>query len=267
MAELHVSNIRRTYADIYPKEYFESLSVEKIEELWKNYLKKSMCKVIVCVEMDEIVGFGAVCLFNAGRRKALLDFLHVKGKFEGKGYGRQIINAVCSLLSSEGLLAMEIYCVEGNHRARGFYEKLGVKYMGSFLSYDGKSTNFTNRLLLCDLEKVCKMPYNNVRLELNDEYSRLEELVCGEYILWGTGTYYNCFMEQFNEKRKPSYVFDNNEEIQGLFINGIEVVKPFKTEIPIIIVCSKYEEIEMQLRSLGCENYVGFYPWHRYEQE
>jgi hypothetical protein len=85
--------------------------------------------------------------------------------------------------------------------------------------------------------------------------------------LWGTGTYYDLFVSQFGDKYKPIAIYDNNKVIQGLSVNGVYIKMPEKTSIPIVIAVSKYMEIEEQIKQLGCDKYVRYYPWHKYVVE
>lgn len=196
-------------------------------------------------------------------KNAILDYFHVSEKMEKQGIGSQLFDVLIGILVSEGIKELEILYVEGNDYARKYYEKRGAKYVGSFIAKDGGRTLFNNRMIV--KKKDCPVAKNAIlKLDLKEEYKRLQQYVKGEYALWGIGAYYNVFFEKFTDIHKPKYIFDNNKDYQGLKANGVQVVAPQKTDIPIIITCSKYQEVEMQLKELGCENYVAFYPWHDY---
>lgn len=263
IAKLHVNNIRRTYKEIYTKKYFETLSEDVFRECWKVYLNRRDCRTVIYINNGEIVGFLGFCLFNMPNKNAILDYFHVSEKMEKQGIGSQLFDVLIGILVSEGIQELEILYVEGNDYARKYYEKRGAKYVGSFISGDGGRTLFNNRMILKD------MSYYESRdviykLGLEQEYKRISIYIKDEYILFGIGAYYDVFFEKFKDIHKPQYIFDNNKDYQGLRANGVQVVAPQKTDIPIIITCSKYQEIEMQLKELGCENYVAFYPWHDY---
>lgn len=263
IAKLHISNIRRTYKGIYIKRYFETLSEDVYRESWKVYLNRRDCRTVVYIKNGEIVGFLGFCLFNMPNKNAILDYFHVSEKMEKQGIDSQLFDVLIGILVSEGIKELEILYVEGNDYARKYYEKRGAKYVGSFIAKDGGRTLFNNRMIV--KKKDCPVAKNAIlKLDLKEEYKRLQQYVKGEYALWGIGAYYNVFFEKFTDIHKPKYIFDNNKDYQGLKANGVQVVAPQKTDIPIIITCSKYQEVEMQLKELGCENYVAFYPWHDY---
>lgn len=263
IAKLHVSNIRRTYKEIYTKRYFETLSEDVYRESWKVYLNRRDCRTVVYIKNGEIIGFLGFCLFNMPNKNAILDYFHVSEKMGKQGIGSQLFDVLIGILASEGIQELEILYVEGNDYARKYYEKRGAKYAGSFIAKDGGRTLFNNRMILKDISYYGSR--NAIpKLGLEQEYKRIPIYIKGQYILFGIGAYYDVFFEKFTDISKPIYIFDNNKDYQGLRANGVQVVAPQKTDIPIIITCSKYQEIEMQLKELGCENYVAFYPWHNY---
>ncbi len=264
IAKLQVQNIRRTYKGIYTEKYFEVLSEEKMTQSWKRYFQREDCRTIVYLEDGKLLGFAAICLYYSVNNCALLDYLHVSETAERRGIGRKLVNAVCSILVEEKVKKMEIWCVEGNNVARQFYDNLGARYIGSFVSHMALSVAFKNRLVIEDVEKFCTSREPGLSLGLEDEYEKLCECMNSEYILWGTGNYYDKFVQQFGYMKKPVVIFDNNEEIQGLTVNGVKIEKPKPMSLPVIIASSKYVEIEKELEQLGCEKVVRFYPWHNY---
>lgn len=264
IAKIHVSSVRRTYKDIYTQEYFNTLSEEEYTRDWIRYIYRGDCRTIVYTKGTRILGFIGLCLFNMPHKNAILDYFHVSDKVQKQGIGSQLFNVTKGILIDEGIKELEILYVEGNDYAGKFYEKRGAKYAGSFITGDGGISLFHNRIIIKNLEYY-GMNNPTLKLGLEGEYKRLQELIKGEYILWGVGAYYDVFFEKFADIPKPIYIFDNNKDYHGLSANGVQVVTPRKTDIPIIITCSKYREIEIQLKELGCVNYVAFYPWHDYE--
>lgn len=265
IAELHVASIRDTYPGIFPDEYFKQLSLNNYIGIWERYLQRRDTRTFVFREDNEIMGFAGVCLFKRMDRLPILDALHVKKAMQGKGVGRELVEAMKGMLRLEGMNAVLIDCVEGNENARKFYLKQGVRYIGSFQNLDGGGLHFDNRYILEFSDKEPVYADGNMSLELQMEYERLKTYLKKDYILWGVGNYYDAFFRQFRDIQRPKYIFDSNEAIQGLSANGVKIVKPHKTELPIIITCSKYQVIEENIKKLGCESYVGYYPWHNYD--
>lgn len=264
IAELHVASIRATYPGIFPDEYFKKLSLETYINVWERYLHREDARTLVFRENNEIIGFAGVCLFKRADKLPILDALHVKKAAQGKGVGKELIMAMKEMLCLENMNAVLVDCVEGNENACNFYLKQGARYIGSFQNLDGGGLHFDNRYILEFNDKEHFYTEGNLSLGLQAEYKRLKSFLQEDYILWGVGNYYDVFFRQFKGVRPPKYIFDSKEEIQGMTANGINIVKPHKTKIPIIITNSYYKEIELSIKQLGCESYVGFYPWHNY---
>ncbi len=264
IADLHVASLRATYPGIFPDSYFKKLSLETYINVWKRYLHRGDARTLVFRENNEIIGVAGVCLFKRIDKLPILDALHVKKAAQGKGVGKELIRAIKEMLRLEGMNAMLVDCVEGNENARNFYLKQGARYIGSFQNLDGGGLHFDNRYILEFDDKEHFNMEEKLSLGLQAEYERLKPYLREDYILWGVGNYYDIFFRQFKGVKPPKYIFDSQKEIQGMTANGVKIVKPHKTEIPIIITCSKYDEIEADIKQLGCESYVGFYPWHNY---
>lgn len=264
IAELHVASIRATYPGIFPDDYFKKLSLKTYINVWEKFLHRGDFRTLVFRENHKIIGFAGVCLYKRIDKLPILDVLHVSKTAQGKGVGKALIKAAEEMLRLEGMNAVLVDCVEGNKNAQGFYLKRGARYIGSFQNWDGGGLHFDNRYILEFDDKEQLNMEGNLSLGLEAEYKRLKSYLQEDYILWGVGNYYNVFFRQLKNVNPPKYIFDSKEEIQGMTVNGVKIVKPHKTEMPIIITCSKYEEIQADIKRLGCESYVGFYPWHNY---
>ena len=262
LGKIHYESVIRTYQGIYTEDYFKHMSLKSYIASWRKYLGKGNYRTIVSVNDNECIqGFAAVGLF-VRRKIGWLDYFHVKADEQHKGIGSQLISAACGLLAFEGIESMELLYAEGNDNARRFYDKYGAKYIGSYYRIENGELHFNNKLRIDKLSSFASE--NPLSLGFDAEYKKLLSYVKDDFIIWGVGNYYNYWVEQFGETVKPKIFFDSNEDINGLYANGVQVVLPHKTDIPIIIACSQYDEIEEKVKELGCTNYVGFYPWHDY---
>lgn len=261
LAVLHFENVRRTYKNIYDESFFRTMSLEQYISDTDIYLRHRNIRTIVFEEGSEIQGFASV-RFHTKRGVAILDYLHVKKSAENCGVGKKLFGVVCGVLLSEQIEKIEVSCVDGNDKARKFYQKFDAEYIGSYLYGKSGKPHFSNRLQIDNLQRFAVS--TELSLGLKDEYEKLKCYMKNDFVLWGAGYYYNLFVGQFKNRKAPKYFFDNDERIQGLCVNGVKVVKPRKTELPIIITCSKYDEIEADIKQMGCESYVGYYPWHNY---
>lgn len=262
IARLHVENVRRTHEG-YSEVYLNRFNEERQKKAWTKYINRRDCRTIVYECEGAIIGFAAICLFYNQEYPGMLDFLHVSEWFEGKGIGTQLVKSACTLFASEGFKRMLIFCKEENHRARQFYQKFGTVYVGSAPFREDGNAHFSNKLLIKDIgsiqDKKC-----GLTLGLSEEYKKLCDYMNEDYVLWGAGKYYNLFCEQFGDLRKPKYIFDNNQEFHGLTANGVKIVAPHQTQYPVIITCSKSQEVEKDLFDLNCDKMVAFHPWHDY---
>lgn len=263
IAELHVESQRRTYVGIYTSQYLDSLDVIQYEMEWKEYLNRREVKTIVYEVEKKIIGFAALRFFFDQCFCTSLDYLHVSNEHQGKGIGTILIKEIFAIIATEKIDKLMLYCTEGNDKAKEFYQKFGAQYKGSKLIDGMSGLHYINRLLIeVRTEKNSKKSY--LKLGYLNEYKIMLDYMKEKYILWGVGDYYNKFCEQFGDRHKPVCIFDNNSKLWGLTVNDVPIVKPYKTDIPIIIACARYNEVEADINKLGCNKKVAFYPWHDY---
>ena len=80
-------------------------------------------------------------------------------------------------------------------------------------------------------------------------------------ILFGTGHYFDLYMETYGRKYIPAYAVDNDTKKQGLNKNGINIYSPDilnteKTDDILIIICTKKtRDIIYQIKELGDFDY------------
>lgn len=263
IAELHIESQRRTYVGIYTSQYLNALDVFQYEMEWKEYLNRRDIKTIVYESEKHIIGFAAIHFYFDQYFCTSLDYLHVSKEYQGKGIGTFLLKEIFAIMVSEKIDKLMLYCTEGNDKAKRFYQKFGAQYKGSKLVDGVSGLHYINRLLIDGIkEKDSKEFYSE--LGYSSEYKTMLDYIKKEYILWGAGDYYNKFCGQFGDSHKPICIFDNNSRLWGLTVNDVPIVKPYKTDIPIIIACARYNEVEADINKLGCKKKVAFYPWHDY---
>ena len=124
---------------------------------------------------------------------------------------------------------------------------------------------FENRLLLERPKQLLMINESNLQLGVN--YLAILDAITKPYIIFGVGNFYNCFYSNLGYQYPPTLIFDNNHKILGKTINNVKISAPYKTDLPIVIAASKYQEIEKQLWDIGCTNILHYYPWHKYIME
>lgn len=80
-------------------------------------------------------------------------------------------------------------------------------------------------------------------------------------ILWGTGNYFNFYMDRYGENFPPLYAVDAAPEKKNQVIRGVKVCSPDaiqnenKDDVVVIICCKNYVSVISQLKNLGDYNF------------
>ncbi|WMJ17866.1 GNAT family N-acetyltransferase [Geobacillus proteiniphilus] len=129
IASVHVESWKTTYSGIVPDAYLETLSVGEKQPLWEKVLSQSGHSVFVAEENGRVVGF-----VSGGRNRASdgpiakydgeLYAIYLLKEVQGKGLGRQLVQALTRDLAQKGIQSMAVWVLADNP-SRGFYERLG----------------------------------------------------------------------------------------------------------------------------------------------
>lgn len=264
IAELHIASQKKTYIGILTSQYLDSLDTNQYEVKWREHIGKKGYKTVIYEENERIFGFAAMHLVFDNEYYAILDYLHVSDGMQKRGIGTILMQEIFALVAAEKIDKLVLYYVEGNDIARQFYNKFEAQYQGSELVNGLSGTHYNNKLIIKELNRKKNRRERCFTSEYIEDYKKMICYMKGEYIIWGGGDYYNKFCQQFGDKNKPSYIFDNDVRLWGLTINGVPIVEPYKTSMPIIIACANYSDVEKDVRRLGCDKSIPFYPWHNY---
>ena len=129
--EMIAKTVRTSFPKYYPKgsiEYvIESLSVEALRQ------RANVSHFYVVKEFDKIIGCGAITGYFGSETESILLSIFVDPDFQGKGYGRKIIE---TLEADEfGLMAKRIE-IPASMVAIPFYKKMGYEHKNGELNYD-----------------------------------------------------------------------------------------------------------------------------------
>ena len=174
-----------------------------------------------------------------------------------RGIGRKLISAAAGFLWNMGFDSLQVGVIEGNVRAEALYKALGAELMRTYM----KSGALRKRYIWYNLEELAD---KSVYKQFNYEYERIYSVLENEFILFGTEGYSDAFMKAFPDA-VPQRIFDNDSQKWGMLKFGVKIEKPSKAE-NIIIAAEYHDEAEKQLKELGCQNIVQYYPWHCYDQ-
>ncbi len=124
LAEVHVRAWRETYAGLLPALLLDRMSVPLHARRWRAILTSERPKeTVLCVEGPKgILGY---CAADTQGGSALVSTLYLVREAQGQGLGRALLSTQARLQASRGARALRLWMLEGNHRARGFYERLG----------------------------------------------------------------------------------------------------------------------------------------------
>ncbi len=129
------------------------------------------------------------------------------------------------------------------------------------------------RVVYTNREKInySAKDYQNIFVDI---FSGLEEgSACGsikKLILFGSGTFTNKFLEQFEDAYKVYSIVDNNSAkwgtaMQGIPINSPDIISSIPKEERHIIICIKgYNGVVNQLKSMGVTDYHIYDPGNDY---
>ena len=114
------------------------------EESWRGayrgllpqtYLEQAGQESLLLLDGEKIVGTASCC---ASRFPELSGWgeivsLYLLPEYWGKGYGRLLFSALVEQLEAMGYQDLFLWVLEGNRRARAFYERMGFRPSGSYI--------------------------------------------------------------------------------------------------------------------------------------
>jgi ribosomal protein S18 acetylase RimI-like enzyme len=130
IAQVHVEGWRWAYRDLMPSALLERLDVNPREQLWRSATsgEGSGWLVFVAERSEEVVGFTAA---GPGRGDDLgegtgeLFGIYLVRAVAGMGVGRALMLRTMEAIGRAGFARAVLWVLEGNERARAFYEAAG----------------------------------------------------------------------------------------------------------------------------------------------
>jgi GNAT superfamily N-acetyltransferase len=137
IAEIHVEAWRAAYASLMPAEVLSKLDVERRTAIWRRSLTEPGPGMTV-VALDEAGMPTGFCVFGPGRDDDAkgqpvgeLVALNIRPTAWRQGHGRALCEWVLRHAPTEGWSSVTLWVLEGNARARRFYETLGFAADGT----------------------------------------------------------------------------------------------------------------------------------------
>ena len=137
IARLHAESWRSAYRGMYRDEYLDGPVDEDRRNFWKQRFASPADNqyVLLATEGHELLGF--VCAYGNSDERwgTLIDNLHVIPGHQGRGIGRRLL-AASAVWSREHYpdAGFHLWVLDGNAKARRFYELLGAQPQESALS-------------------------------------------------------------------------------------------------------------------------------------
>lgn len=130
IAILHTESWKSAYKGILSDEYLAKNVLKNRLETWKlRFDNPSINQLIILAEENHtLVGF--VCIFGNQDTEfgSLIDNLHVKPDFKGKGIGKKLLIKASDLIfENYKTKLMHLWVFEANTSAIGFYKNCGGK--------------------------------------------------------------------------------------------------------------------------------------------
>jgi ribosomal protein S18 acetylase RimI-like enzyme len=131
-----VASWRTAYRGLVPDEVLDDLSVDERERMWSEWLglrSSAATRTWVADDEGRVAGFaaaGAARDPDASPSTGELAFLYLDPYFWGRGWGRALLRHSVDRLREGGYEAATLWVLEGNDRARRFYEAAGWRDEG-----------------------------------------------------------------------------------------------------------------------------------------
>ncbi|MEU8762621.1 GNAT family N-acetyltransferase [Streptomyces sp. NPDC048659] len=135
IAEVHVRSWRAAYRGLVPDAYLDGLDAGERAERWRERLGGPDAPTVLLAERAGPVGFA--CFRACGDADAdpavtaELAALYAVPEAWGLGVGRALMTAAYGAMAAAGFRTARLWVLEGNPRARAFYEAAGWRPDGT----------------------------------------------------------------------------------------------------------------------------------------
>ena len=140
IARVHVASWQSSYRGIIPQAALNSLSIETRSQRWAQLVLAGKSKTFVLEDNGKIVGF-----INCGPARdedqdpitvGEIPALYLFDSRQGKGFGRLLFEKACEHLIANNHVSLALWVLQGNSKAIGFYEAMGLTADGTIKNTD-----------------------------------------------------------------------------------------------------------------------------------
>jgi ribosomal protein S18 acetylase RimI-like enzyme len=134
IAALHVANWRSAYRGLLRDAYLDDEIVDERRAVWEERFATPQPNqfTIVADVAGQFAGFANSYADEDAEWGTLLDNLHVAPEHRGSGLGRALLVETAHRVQADARRPrLHLWVLEANTAARGFYERLGGRTVGS----------------------------------------------------------------------------------------------------------------------------------------
>ena len=130
VSRVYEESWRGAYRGLLPREYLDGIPAGK----WVPYLEQAGRGSLLLLDGETIVGTASCC---ASRMPELPDWgeiasIYLLPEYWGKGWGKLLFSAAVEQLETMGYQDLLLWVLEGNQRAKIFYERMGFRPSGTY---------------------------------------------------------------------------------------------------------------------------------------
>ncbi|MFT3772752.1 MAG: GNAT family N-acetyltransferase [Minicystis sp.] len=137
VAVIHVEGWRAAYTGLMPEAVLAAFSIDEREQTWRDRfagLDPSEARTMVAVIDGQVLGWASTGPCRDDDREGgdgELWALYIDPASWGRGIGRALFAAAAADLRAHGHRALTLWVLDGNARARRFYEAAGMHADGA----------------------------------------------------------------------------------------------------------------------------------------
>jgi ribosomal protein S18 acetylase RimI-like enzyme len=128
IARMQVRSWQAAYEGILPADYLATLTVEKREVMWREFISRGSPELLVTKDEESIVGFvafGPCRDENAAADRAEIWAIYVAPSHWSQGVGSQLCHRTRERLGEQGYCSVSLWVLTDNTRAIQFYTRVG----------------------------------------------------------------------------------------------------------------------------------------------
>lgn len=135
IARVHVAAWHAAYANLVSAEVLANVTLESRLAAWNEWFQTEAQRISVLENDGRTLGFTRICpardRANPPRNYGELTHLYLDPSVISTGAGAQMFAHAKSALQEDGYVGMLLWTIEGNTRARSFYESHAMEFDGT----------------------------------------------------------------------------------------------------------------------------------------